>query len=101
MHIIVSVRSYQRLKCLEMTPFIEETELIYMYSQAQVTLHFGQRRKLSFNKIGCQKYDAPIHFHKVLLLKCVKRFNLNLLLWVGQKVVDALHKKSPENCSDI
>ena len=100
MHIIVSVRSYQILKCLEMTPFIEETELIYKYSQTQVTLHFGQRRK-SFNKIGCQKYDAPIHFHKVLPLKCVKRFNLNLLLWVGQKVVDAHHKKSPENCSDI
>ena len=30
-----------------------------MNSQAQVTLHFGQWRKLIFNKIGCQKYDAP------------------------------------------
>ena len=25
-HIIVSVPSYQRLNCLEMTPFVEETE---------------------------------------------------------------------------
>ena len=66
-----------------------------MYNQAQVTLHFaiGQWRKLTFNKIGCQKYDAPTqsactkyYFHEVPC-KCVKRFNLNLLLWVGQNGV--------------
>ena len=90
MHIIVSVRSYQRLKCLEMTPFVEETELIYIYSQAQVTLHFGEWRKLTFNKIRCQKAPptqsacSKYYFHEVLPYECVKRFNLNLLLWVGQ-----------------
>ena len=58
-----------------------------MNSQAQGTLHFGQWRKLTFCKIGCQKYDAPTHeggFHEVLPYECVKHFNLNLLLWVGQ-----------------
>ena len=26
----------------------------------------------------------PVHFHEVLPCECVERFNLNLLLWVGQ-----------------
>ena len=53
-----------------------------MYDQAQVALHFGQWRKLTFNKIGCQKYDAPTQS-------------------TLQMCQTLCHKKSPESCSDI
>ena len=97
MHIIVSVTSCQSSKCLEMTPYVN----------IHVQLSTSDTSLWSVAKVNIFKLDVrnmmplPNPLSRKLQSECVKRFNLNLLVWVGQEWGLMFTTKVSKSCSDI